>query len=429
MYHGAAGVSGVLFLVALGFWIASFSSRYTLMVGQVTAYRMIAASRGEVIVSAMTFTGEISRFAEPTEHWIWKKSPPEDIPGIGTFPGSSAVAGFMFRRVALEGQTGFTVLLPIPFLVVLFAPLPLVDVMMIRRRRRRRVRAAAGLCIACGYDLRASPEKCPECGAVPGAQAARPGGAGGSAAWMLACITAIVFLAGCSTDSRPHEQDKGDTMIHTTLDPDWVARTITTTTQPWKASAVLIYSQDGTSAPLEARQAQYLFHTPPSTNPYADFSYDATVFVNPATGHVWAGRKVDCYIETATGIVGFWPGPGGDMRWYDSAIKEMKPKERLDGLVQRFEREKGYFKLHEDTMQGTDLNPFVEVDFFAPFPMSSAPPTFAKILEMNVINGQLFLRLESPTGEYHASVYIDIKTREVVRAFNEGKQVFPEPGT
>jgi hypothetical protein len=38
---------------------------------------------------------------------------------------------------------------------------------LLYRERGSRQRAASQICVSCGYDLRATPDRCPECGTIP----------------------------------------------------------------------------------------------------------------------------------------------------------------------------------------------------------------------------------------------------------------------
>ena len=87
--------------------------------------------------------------------WKWlhrrSRSPELRLRGVG---------GFLFRRERGETLGG------VPYRVLcLLAAAP---ALALARRRRPR---GPGLCPACGYDLRATPERCPDCGRAPAREA------------------------------------------------------------------------------------------------------------------------------------------------------------------------------------------------------------------------------------------------------------------
>lgn len=113
-----------------------------------------------------------------TKAWTIRRGPPNRIPEVFRWrtykPNWRNVTwgvNYKFEVSKSEGEnaTYRTVNISLWPLVVLFGTWPLVRFSRILVRRRRfKYRAKNGLCIACGYDLRSSPERCPECGKTYG---------------------------------------------------------------------------------------------------------------------------------------------------------------------------------------------------------------------------------------------------------------------
>jgi hypothetical protein len=61
-------------------------------------------------------------------------------------------------------ENHLAVVIPYWFPTSICGLVPVLWVMKSRRRWRERRRARLGLCRGCGYDLRASEGRCPECG-------------------------------------------------------------------------------------------------------------------------------------------------------------------------------------------------------------------------------------------------------------------------
>jgi hypothetical protein len=103
----------------------------------------------------VVFPQTTTLFGKSPTFWIFKGSAiasRRDSVGVSPPPASPGM-GISTQWSTLSASFGLASLIPGAF----------VTQCIIRRRRLKRV----GLCRTCGYDLRATPDRCPECGTVP----------------------------------------------------------------------------------------------------------------------------------------------------------------------------------------------------------------------------------------------------------------------
>jgi hypothetical protein len=173
LLNAATVASLVLCLVTLGLWVRSYwISDRVLWRGAIVpdgdADRpafLIRVNRGRL---SFHWDGPIAAYPYSyTEERSWTREPPspDKPPPRQWWWGWVGVHYFNFsnRGFAMSGEL-LMVHLALPTLLSALAPAGWVA---LRARRRNARRTSSGACPACGYDLRATPDRCPECGAVP----------------------------------------------------------------------------------------------------------------------------------------------------------------------------------------------------------------------------------------------------------------------
>ncbi|MDB5318957.1 MAG: hypothetical protein JWN40_588 [Phycisphaerales bacterium] len=84
------------------------------------------------------------------------------------------VLGLELAGSVVGDSSLWNLFVPYWMLTCLTLALPLTAMIAWLRRRARHRRETKGLCPGCGYDLRATPHRCPECGEAPDAHLIGP---------------------------------------------------------------------------------------------------------------------------------------------------------------------------------------------------------------------------------------------------------------
>jgi hypothetical protein len=170
IFHIAAAISLVVSVWALVAWPWSYFRGHKIGRDDLKGFISMSVARGELCVCTVHY------LEPPALHTSWElgwfSQDATDLDPIASVnwyvPGSHPpVAGFFLGRGANQDGRTTMMMVPLPFAVSLMAVLPALAMTRHVRRQRRGHRIASGCCAACGYDLRASPQRCPECGAVP----------------------------------------------------------------------------------------------------------------------------------------------------------------------------------------------------------------------------------------------------------------------
>ena len=155
----AAVVSLLLCVVSLTLWVRSHIIADQLSQGGIGWYVLINSDHG---VLAYVIGDESTPLDPP---YPWRRNSVRGATFGGGFDATvgSSVSHFKSGTTPVRQRAWW-----VSHWVICAATIPLplwCSVGLSKRKRRQRLKE--GRCLACGYDLRGTPNRCPECGTVP----------------------------------------------------------------------------------------------------------------------------------------------------------------------------------------------------------------------------------------------------------------------
>jgi hypothetical protein len=155
LFNGAVAISALLCVTTLCFWVRSHKymdlydrDGYSLLSIYITS--------GDVLVDFETCDGGWQYMG------TWKHTVDKPHTYYRSTDPLLQRLGFTCNIQIDEWMAHHVASCPLWLIAVLTGILPIVGI-----KRRSGTQVSDGVCTSCGYDLRATPDRCPECGTIP----------------------------------------------------------------------------------------------------------------------------------------------------------------------------------------------------------------------------------------------------------------------
>ena len=117
---------------------------------------IVRSNRGHILFSRSRYKIDFGP-ADSKLRWF-------DLPILGQHFAPSSLLGFRWQSMEYSNESSRELWIPLWFIAAIVA---IPGAVWLNQFRRRRPKGGQVLCSTCGYDLRATPDRCPECGTIP----------------------------------------------------------------------------------------------------------------------------------------------------------------------------------------------------------------------------------------------------------------------